>query len=103
MSDLEVDGADVAIASPSSRRALNRSHVIQIDLKETKLLGQGKFGKVFEYTIGGEKVAVKRIQILDLDEASQERARNREENAMKKLHHENVLELIEEQQDDHFK
>ncbi len=52
----------------------------------TKLLGAGGFGKVFEGTWCGEKVAVKRVQLLDLSDS-------REEDALTKLNHQNVTKL----------
>ena len=57
---------------------------------------------MFEYTFKGTKVAVKRIQILDCDEADS-RERKREGKAMTNLIHDNVLRLIEEQEDENFK
>lgn len=63
-----------------------------------KLIGEGSFGKVFEFLFNGEQVAIKRIQIHDLNIEN-----DREQIFMKKLVHENVLKLIDEQQDDNFK
>jgi hypothetical protein len=70
--------------------------------KKNKLLGKGKYGSVFECTFKGTTVAVKRLQLLDCDEAAKTE-RMREGNAMTNLVHPNVLRLITEQEDDNFK
>lgn len=63
-----------------------------------KMIGEGSFSKVFEYNFNGEQVAVKRIQIPDLNADL-----DREPYAMNKLNHPNVLTLIDEQEDENFK
>ena len=94
----DFEDAELGLIAPK------RNRVIQIDIKKNALLGKGRFGSVFEYTFDEKKVAVKRIQIHDLDETAQEEMMNREENAMRNLqHHPNVLELIAEQHDTQFK
>lgn len=75
---------------------------IKIDIKKNKLLGKGKYGSVFEYAFKGTTVAVKRLQLLDCDDAARTE-RMREGNAMTNLIHPNVLRLIAEQEDDNFK
>lgn len=88
---------------PAATDAIHLGDIIKIDIKKNKLLGKGKFGSVFEYTFKGTKVAVKRLLILDWDEALDEAAKKREGNAMTNLIHDNVLRLIGEQEDDDFK
>ncbi|XP_046457050.1 death-associated protein kinase 1-like [Daphnia pulex] len=56
-----------------------------IELDERYLIGHGGSGKVFFGRFEGKKVAVKRVDLMDTDE--------REEEALKKLNHLNVVKL----------
>lgn len=64
-----------------------------------RILGRGAFGTVFLGTLDGVEVAVKRVQLLDLEEG----VHTREENAMKLLDHPNVLKLIHVEENEDFK
>lgn len=75
---------------------------------ERKQLGKGGFGIVFEGTLHGNPVAIKRIDktefILPNESLDQRNSRlQREEQAMKNLDHPNVLKLLHVEDDDHFK
>lgn len=56
-----------------------------IELDPTDKLGQGGYGSVFYGKFGGKEVAVKRVESIETDE--------REEDALKKLNHLNVVQL----------
>ena len=60
------------------------------------ILGQGAYGIVYEDTWNGRKVAVKRIQLF-------ETTSKREEEALKKLDHPNVVKLFHVDKDKDFK
>jgi serine/threonine protein kinase len=66
-----------------------------MDYDTRKVLGSGSFGTVFSGTFCGEHVAVKRIQIVNLDK--------REEEAMRKLNHRNVIRLLHTREEGEFK
>ena len=59
---------------------------MQIAYDRNKLLGEGRYAKVFEGVLGKKPVAVKRIQLEDIAITKQE------EEALGKLHHRNVTE-----------
>ena len=67
------------------------------DLSSNKLIGKGGFGTVFEGVWCGKPVAIKRIPLSDL--ASNER----EEEALKKLDHPNVIKLLLVESDPMFR
>jgi hypothetical protein len=67
--------------------------MLTIDRK--KILGVGGFATVFEGSLDGVKVAVKRIPL--------EKATEQEEMALKMLEHTNVIKLFHEQEDQDFK
>ena len=67
------------------------------DLDKNKILGQGGFGTVFEGVWRGKPVAIKRIQLSDI--ASSER----EEEALKKLDHPNIIKLLHVESDSKFR
>ena len=67
------------------------------DLSSNKLIGKGGFGIVFEGVWCGKPVTIKRIQLSDL--ASNER----EEKALKKLDHPNVIKLLHIESDPMFR
>lgn len=74
----------------------SHQQLIQIDPQQTKELGRGSFGVVYEYFFDGRLVAVKKIQLIDYEN-------DREESAMSQLNHPNVLDFIAEQQDRDYK
>jgi serine/threonine protein kinase len=61
-----------------------------------EILGQGGYGIVYKDIWNGRKVAVKRIQLF-------ETTSEREEDAMHKLDHRNVLKLLHIEEDKDFK
>ena len=67
---------------------------IQFDRKVR--LGQGGYGAVFPGTFQGNKVAVKRVQLIDATNEN-------EENIMKQLDHPNIVKLFHFDRDDNFK
>ncbi|XP_057372421.1 serine/threonine-protein kinase/endoribonuclease IRE1-like [Daphnia carinata] len=73
-----------------------------VKFDRSAVLGNGIDGMVFLGTFAGEEVAVKRIQ-LRMDKDANDARQSREEEAMKKLEHPNVLKLIEVQKDLDFK
>lgn len=73
-----------------------------MEYNKDKKLGSGISADVFLGTFAGKEVAVKKIlkrMDPDVDKAIQ----SREEKAMTKLEHPNVLKLIEVQEDSDFK
>ncbi|XP_045028757.1 ankyrin repeat and protein kinase domain-containing protein 1 isoform X1 [Daphnia magna] len=58
------------------------------------LLGRGGFAAVFKGKFGGREVAVKRVELHKVDE--------REEEAMLKLKHPNIVKLLHCEKDNHF-
>jgi hypothetical protein len=71
------------------------SSVFSID--RAKILGKGNYGIVYEGVWGGIKVAVKRIPIDNTTNSE------REESALKKFNHENVIKLFHVEEDLDFK
>ncbi len=67
------------------------------NLDKNKILGQGGYGTVYEGVWRGKPVAIKRIQLSDI--ASSER----EEEALKKLDHPNVIKLLHVESDSKFR
>jgi serine/threonine protein kinase len=59
------------------------------------VLGSGFFGTVFRGTFSGDHVAIKRVQLVHLD--------IREEEAMSKLSHPNVIRLLDTREEGEFK
>ena len=70
--------------------------VNSIIIDRCKLIGKGIYGIVFEGTWKGKKVAVKRIQIENVEN-------NKEEEALKKLDHPNVVKLYHVESDSDFR
>jgi serine/threonine-protein kinase/endoribonuclease IRE1 len=68
-----------------------------IDLSLNKILGEGGYGTVYEGVWRKKPVAIKRIHLLDI--ASIER----EEEALRKLDHPNVIRLLHVQNDSTFR
>ena len=67
------------------------------NLDKNKILGQGGFGKVFKAVWGEQKVAIKRIQLSDIT------SNEREEEALQKLDHPNVIKLLHVESDSTFR
>ncbi|KAI9561073.1 hypothetical protein GHT06_012029 [Daphnia sinensis] len=75
--------------SPESTMKFLREHI----------LGRGAFACVFGGTLNGIPVAVKRIQLHDLEAEIQAR----EENILKSMDHENVLKILHIEENEDFK
>ena len=67
------------------------------DLDKNKLLGQGAFGKVFEAVWCAKPVAIKRIALSDIT------SNQREEEALQRLDHPNVIKLLHVENDPMFR
>ena len=68
----------------------------RIELDPTDRLGEGAHGSIFSGKLNNERnIAVKRVQLIDTDE--------REEGALQKLDHLNVVKLYHIENDDAFK
>ncbi|KAK4011276.1 hypothetical protein OUZ56_020390 [Daphnia magna] len=67
---------------------------MKILIERDALLGEGGFAAVFKGKFGGREVAVKRIELHKVDE--------REEDAMLKLEHPNIIKLLHCEKDNHF-
>ena len=59
-------------------------------------LGEGGYGAVFPGTFQGNKVAVKRVQLIDATNEN-------EENILQKLNHPNIVKLFHFAKDENFK
>ncbi|KAK4014950.1 hypothetical protein OUZ56_027462 [Daphnia magna] len=68
---------------------------MKIWLNRDAVLGQGGFAAVFKGKFGGREVAVKRVELLKVDK--------REEDAMLKLEHPNIVKLLHVEKDNDFK
>ncbi|KAI9557760.1 hypothetical protein GHT06_014508 [Daphnia sinensis] len=93
-------GLDLMAEDNNGWSALYYSH--NKDKKEMKiwfdrdvLLGQGYFGTVFKGKFGGREVAVKRVEV--------HRVKEREEDAMMKLGHPNIVKLLHCESDKDFR
>lgn len=64
----------------------------------TKVLGRGGYGTVFEGDYDGKKVAVKRIELARAEDNN-----NREEEALRKFNHPNVIKLYHVESDANFR
>jgi hypothetical protein len=67
------------------------------DLGQNKILGEGRYGIVFEGVWCGKPVAIKRIQLLHI------LSNQREEEALKKMDHPNVIKLLHVASDSTFR
>ncbi|KAK4014944.1 hypothetical protein OUZ56_027456 [Daphnia magna] len=68
---------------------------MKIWLNRDAVLGQGGFAAVFKGKFGGREVAVKRVELFKVDK--------REEDAMLKLEHPNIVKLLHVEKDNDFK
>ena len=75
---------------------LHESVSLSISIDREKVLGKGRYGIVYEGTWMGRKVAVKRIQIENVEN-------NKEEKALQKLDHPNVVKLYHIESDSDFR
>jgi hypothetical protein len=73
------------------------SSVKKVTIDRAKVLGKGNFGIVFEGAWCDLKVAVKRILIQNATSSK------REESALQKFDHENVIKLFQVEEDLDFK
>ena len=72
--------------------------------EQSKRLGKGAFGIVYEGMWNGNQVAIKRIDKIEFLLPSPESAEQRgEEDIMKNLNHSNVLKLFHVASDNNFK
>ena len=69
---------------------------MQIDYYRNELLGEGGFAKVFDGRWNEKKVAVKRVQLLDVGSTQ-------EEEALQRLNHPNVIKLFHVENNDDFR
>jgi serine/threonine protein kinase len=67
------------------------------DFGQNKILGEGGYGTVFEGVWHGKPVAIKRIQLSDIS------SNQREEEALQKLEHPNVIKLLHVESDSTFR
>jgi hypothetical protein len=67
------------------------------ELVQNKILGEGRYGIVFEDVWCEKLVAIKRIQLLHIT------SNEREEEALKKLNHPNVIKLLHIENDPMFR
>ena len=84
----------------STDRAAMASNRVDDSIKYNRdeILGKGAYAFVFKGTFHGRQVAVKRVQLLDINEDNE-----REMLAMKKLNHQNVVQLYHAHKDGEFK
>ena len=68
------------------------------DLGQNKILGEGRYGIVFEGVWCKKPVAIKRIQLLHISSNQRE-----EEEALQKLDHPNVIKLLHVESDSTFR
>ena len=69
---------------------------MQIDYYRNELLGEGGFAKVFDGRWNEKKVAVKRVQLLDVGSTQ-------EEEALQRLNHPNVVKLFHVENNEDFR
>ena len=66
------------------------------DLGQKKILGEGRYGIVFEGVWSDKPVVIKRIQLLHI-------ASNQRDEALQKLDHPNVIKLLHVESDSTFR
>lgn len=69
---------------------------MEIVCNKAKILGRGEYGIVYEGTFHAKRVAVKRVQTLDVD-------KDQNEEILKKLEHPNVIKLLHSESDSDFR
>ena len=69
---------------------------MQIVYYRNELLGEGGFAKVFDGRWNEKKVAVKRVQLLDVGSTQ-------EEEALQRLNHPNVVKLFHVENNEDFR
>jgi predicted Ser/Thr protein kinase len=75
---------------------LHQSDFLSIKIKKNAILGKGPYGTVFEGEWNGKKVAVKRIEKTKCEN-------NKEDEALQKLDHPNVVKLYHVESDSDFR
>ena len=89
---------DSASPSPSKKIKLEITDRKRVEYDRSNVLGKGGFAVVFRGTFDGKPVAVKRLQedtvAIDVQ---------REETALRRLDHPNVIRLIYVENDEDFK
>lgn len=89
---------DLLATPPLSSIALESESRKGLEYDRSNILGRGGFAIVYGGTLNGKPVAVKRIQ---LDMVANEN--KREEEALRRLDHSNVIDLLHVEDDDDFK
>jgi serine/threonine protein kinase len=72
------------------------------DLSKNEILGKGGYGTVFEGVWCDKPAAIKRIELINIS-GKEERKNRREEEAMLKLDHPNVIKLLHVESDSTFR
>jgi hypothetical protein len=72
------------------------------DLSKNKILGQGGNGTVFEGVWCGKPAAIKRIELINIS-GEDENKNQREEEALQRLDHPNVIKLLHVERDSTFR
>ena len=72
------------------------------DLSQNKILGQGGYGTVFEGVWCDKPAAIKRIELINIS-GEDEGKNRREEEALQKLDHPNVIKLLHVERDSTFR
>ena len=71
---------------------------MKVECDSRQILGRGLYGTVFRGIYEERPVAVKRIQVIDLEDANL-----REEETLRKIRHPNVIRLFHVEEDNVFK
>ncbi len=74
--------------------------MIDVDIDRSSVVGRGAYGVLFAGTFKGEKVAVKRIQLMDYGDSEKDFERSLEIQHL--LNHRNVVQLKQFEKDDDF-
>lgn len=75
---------------------MEKKKELEVQLELDKVLGRGRYGFVFKGLLKGIEVAVKRIQLVDFEN-------QREQIALQRFEHPNVIRLIHVEEDEHFR
>ena len=84
----------------SSRPAESRRIVGNLEFDRGNTIGDGRYGQVFTGIFNGEKVAVKRVQLLDSKIDNRELEINQK---LSRLNHPNIVQFKHYQEDDNFR